>query len=359
MDFKLARGIAATSCFAVAGLLLMLPSLLPAQTIGTGNIAGEITDPSGKPIAGTKVDITNKATTAVIHVTTSPAGWYSSGPIQPGNYSLRVEAKGLNTTHLTFGVHVGNTTTANIRMQLGPEGPVVEILGGTQVNVTQATVQDVIAEDPMHRLPINARDLFDFAQLDPDVQMQDGGVLDGSTPNHRPGRASQAGPRGAIPGRPIPCWPIPCWPIPCWPIPCWPIPCWPIRCWRSHVGDPMLAGSTSADLMSAGANSACPQSACPTSAKPRAPAGSGAPVLAVSADCSRFSWFGGRRVVGHRRGWCRRSLPGPVVGPDAVPQAPLVGGRREAGEHSRDETGWATGRATGFPRLTRAPWTPR
>ena len=63
-------------------------------------------------------------------------------------------------------------------MQLGPEGPVVEILGGTQVNVTQATVQDVIAEDSMHRLPINARDLFDFAQLDPDVQMQDGGVLD-------------------------------------------------------------------------------------------------------------------------------------------------------------------------------------
>ena len=178
MNFKFARGIAATACFAIVGLYLMSPLLLRAQTIGTGNIAGLIADPSGKPIAGTKVDITNQATRTVIHVTTSVAGWYSSGPIQPGNYSLRVEAKGLNTAHLTFAVHVGNTTTANIRMQVGPGGPVVEIVGGTQVNVTQASVQDVITEDPMHRLPINARNLFDFAQLDPDVQIQDGAVID-------------------------------------------------------------------------------------------------------------------------------------------------------------------------------------
>jgi len=131
LNFKFARGIAATACFAIVGLYLMSPLLLRAQTIGTGNIAGLIADPSGKPIAGTKVDITNQATRTVIHVTTSVAGWYSSGPIQPGNYSLRVEAKGLNTAHLTFAVHVGNTTTANIRMQVGPGGPVVEIVGGT------------------------------------------------------------------------------------------------------------------------------------------------------------------------------------------------------------------------------------
>jgi len=178
LDFKIAHGIRAIALFALVAMSLLVPAFLPAQTIGTGNIAGVVEDPKGNPVAGSKIDITNKATTAVIHVISSKAGWYSSGPIQPGDYSVRIEAKGFNPAHLTFGVHVGNTTTANIRMQVGPQGPVVELIGGTSVNVTQASVQNVIAEDPMHRLPINAQNLFDFAQLDPSVQIQDGGVLD-------------------------------------------------------------------------------------------------------------------------------------------------------------------------------------
>src|SRR5580658_349213 len=89
-------------CFAVRfGLFaaLVLPCASPlaqAQTVGTGSIVGFVRDPAGKLLADTKVAITNRATRARIHVTASSEGLYSSGPIQPGDYTLLVEIKGFN-----------------------------------------------------------------------------------------------------------------------------------------------------------------------------------------------------------------------------------------------------------------------
>src|ERR1700685_586550 len=90
---------------------LFLSCSLPfslAQTVGTGSVAGTITDPKCAVGAGAKVDITNKATSAVIQVTSSPAGAYTSGPIVPGDYVVRIEAKGFKTASLPLVVQVGN-----------------------------------------------------------------------------------------------------------------------------------------------------------------------------------------------------------------------------------------------------------
>src|SRR6266852_2247152 len=114
-------------CAVVAPLLVS--ALLLAQTVGTGSIVGIVTDPQGKLLAEAKVEITNKATAAAIHVTTSSAGWYSSGPIQPGEYEVRAEAKGFNASPISLAVRVGNTSTGNVKMQLGTV-PRVEVAGG-------------------------------------------------------------------------------------------------------------------------------------------------------------------------------------------------------------------------------------
>ena len=66
--------------------------------------------------AGAKVAIKNGATDAVIRVTASTTGGYSSGPIQPGDYVVRVEAKGFKTMSLPVTVR-RNTATANLQMQ--------------------------------------------------------------------------------------------------------------------------------------------------------------------------------------------------------------------------------------------------
>ena len=177
---RFAARIFAAQCnmFAAAALLLAAPLLL-AQTVGTGSIVGTVTDPQGAVVVGAKVGITNKATAGVIHVTTSSAGSYSSGPIQPGDYSVRVEAKGFKTTALPLVVQVGNTASGNVRMQLGQESQVVEVQGNAVVvNTEQATVQGVLNLDQIENLPVNGRNFLDLAQLEPGVQIQEGSTFD-------------------------------------------------------------------------------------------------------------------------------------------------------------------------------------
>ena len=145
--------------------------------MGTGSIAGVVTDAQEKALGGAKVEITDKARAAVIHLTTSSAGIYSSGPIQPGEYVVRIEVTGFNPAALRVAVQIGNTTAGNVKMLVGPVKPGVEIAGGTAVNIQQATVQSVVSGDRVEKLPIGGRNFIDLAQLEPGVQMQDGGVL--------------------------------------------------------------------------------------------------------------------------------------------------------------------------------------
>jgi hypothetical protein len=163
-----------------AVFLLLASSFVMAQTVGTGSITGIVTDPQGKPLAGAKVEITNNAKAAVIHETTSSAGLYSSGPIQPGDYVVAIEVKGFNPARVSLAVHVGNTTHADVMMRLGTEKPKLEAPASTVVNIEQPSVQSVVDEDRIEKLPISGRNFLDLAQLEPGIQMQDGSVFGAS-----------------------------------------------------------------------------------------------------------------------------------------------------------------------------------
>jgi hypothetical protein len=161
-----------------AGMVLA-SALLVAQTVGTGSVVGLVTDPQGAVVSGAKVGITNKATAAVIHLTSSSAGSYTSGPIVPGDYTIRIEAKGFKTTELPVVVQVGNTVSGNVRLQIGQESQVVEVQGSTvAVNTEQATVQGVLNLEQIQNLPVNGRNFLDLAQLEPGVQIQEGSTFD-------------------------------------------------------------------------------------------------------------------------------------------------------------------------------------
>ncbi len=46
------------------------------------------------------------------------------------------------------------------------------------MNTEQATVQGVLTSEQIENLPINGRNFLDLAQLEPGVQIQDGGTFD-------------------------------------------------------------------------------------------------------------------------------------------------------------------------------------
>ncbi len=162
-------------------LCILLCSLAsPAQTtISTGSIQGIVSDPSGAVVGGAKISISNKATGRVISAKTTSAGAYTSGALTPGDYTLRVEAQGFKTSEAALTVQVGVTASGNVKLQVGEATQVVEVQGAqVAVNTQQATVQGVLTTQQIENLPINGRNFLDLAQLEPGVQIQDGGNFD-------------------------------------------------------------------------------------------------------------------------------------------------------------------------------------
>lgn len=168
------------SLLAVFAIAFLPATVCIAQTtVSQGSIQGTVTDQSGAVVAGARVKITNRETGQVVTTTTSGAGAYSSGGLLPGNYSVRVEAKGFRTSELPVVVQVTVTASGNIKLEVGNETEVLEVqASGVQVNTEQATVQGVLTADQIDKLPVDGRNFLDLAQLEPGVQIQDGQDFD-------------------------------------------------------------------------------------------------------------------------------------------------------------------------------------
>ncbi|HET7442973.1 MAG TPA: carboxypeptidase regulatory-like domain-containing protein, partial [Terriglobales bacterium] len=161
-------------------LVLMISGITFAQTtISTGSIQGTVTDPSGAVVPGAKVSIRNRGTNQVIETGTTSSGTFASGALIPGQYVVRIEAKGFQTVELPITVEVNTTSAANAKMTVGQSAQVIEVEGSAlSVNTEQATVQGVLTSQQIENLPINGRNFLDLAQLEPGVQIQDGGTFD-------------------------------------------------------------------------------------------------------------------------------------------------------------------------------------
>ncbi len=174
--------ITKTRFFLVLSSVLLLlstaPPLSAQATVGAGSIVGTVSDPSGAVISGATVTITNAASGQAIKVVSNSAGSFNSGALIPGDYNTHVSAKGFTPAEITVTVLIGNTASGNVKLQIGGEKEVVEVQDSSlQVNTEQPTVQGVLSEEQIENLPINGRNFQDLAQLEPGVQIQDGGNL--------------------------------------------------------------------------------------------------------------------------------------------------------------------------------------
>lgn len=148
-------------------------------TISTGSIQGTVTDPSGALVNGARVTIRNRGTGQTSELITNSSGAYASGALTPGNYLVQVEATGFSTVQMAVTVQVNTTSAGNVKLSVGQSAQVVEVQASeVGVNTEQATVQGVLTSQQIENLPINGRNFLDLAQLEPGVQIQDGGTFD-------------------------------------------------------------------------------------------------------------------------------------------------------------------------------------
>ena len=163
----------------VCAVCLSGSMMYPQATISSGNIVGTVVDETGAVVPGAKVSVNNQATGLQINTTTNSSGIYASGPLAPGEYTVRAEAPGFSVTLVTLTVQINNISNGNVVLHVGPTTTTVEVEAtGVQVNTEQATVQGVITTQQIEELPINGRNFLGLAQLEPGVQIQDGATFD-------------------------------------------------------------------------------------------------------------------------------------------------------------------------------------
>jgi hypothetical protein len=174
----------AASILALASLILgsatlPTPAAYGQATATGGSIQGTVTDPAGAVVPNAKVTIKNADTGTVRELTSNGSGFYASGPLIPGNYSVTVSAQGFRETQVKTIVQVNVETSGNIKLTVGNNAETVQVdAGAVQVQQSQSNVQDVITQQQIQTLPVNGRNFLDLAQLEPGVQLQQGSTFD-------------------------------------------------------------------------------------------------------------------------------------------------------------------------------------
>src|SRR5271166_208816 len=172
-----------TVCLVVA-FSFLVPTLLPAQGTG-GRILGRVADPTGAVLGGVKVTAINEATGVVRDATTAESGDYVFPDLPVGTYTLNYELTGFKKdVRKSISLDVNQVITLNMTMQLGAAQEIVDVTSEAPlVDTTSTQLGAVVNNRSVNELPLNARDTYQFLQLQPGVQSQlgsSGGTFYGS-----------------------------------------------------------------------------------------------------------------------------------------------------------------------------------
>ena len=151
--------------FVVSALL----SLSVNAQLTVGHITGTITDTTGAVIVGAQVTLTNDGTGGETRTLSASTGSYTFEQVDPGTYSLHVEAKGF-TTAITTGldVHVQQTVTQNYKLAVGNVNTQVTVSVATPLLQAQdASVGQEVNEQLVNNLPLVGRDWTTLAHIAP------------------------------------------------------------------------------------------------------------------------------------------------------------------------------------------------
>jgi len=152
--------------------LLLLPSIVMAQSEVTGGINGTVTDPSGAVIAGAAVTLTSIATGTTLTSETGGTGGYTFGLVKPGAYTLTVSKSGFKQTSEPVTVELGQTLMFNVKLELGSGSITVEVTGqGAMLQTENANISTSIETAAIENLPNPGGDITNIAQTAPGVAM--------------------------------------------------------------------------------------------------------------------------------------------------------------------------------------------
>lgn len=147
---------------AIISLALILtmwifPRPLSAQSAAnSGQIVGQVMDPSSASVVGAEVTVRNKDTNFSRTAVTDDQGRYAVPLLPLGEYEITAKASGFEPTVEQAVVMLGRTVTANFNLSVGINREAIQVTPGVlPSDITMAAARSVLTDLQLRHLPTN------------------------------------------------------------------------------------------------------------------------------------------------------------------------------------------------------------
>jgi len=141
-----------------------------AQSIVTGAVSGTITDPAGAILPNATVTLVNTGTGDTQSGKTNASGVYLFPLLQPGEYTVTIQQSGFRVSVAKVTVTLGQTATADLKLELGDTTQSVEVtVGGVELQTEDGNISSNFDTHQVENVPNPGGDLTYIAQIAPGV----------------------------------------------------------------------------------------------------------------------------------------------------------------------------------------------
>src|SRR6266536_1920155 len=163
------------SCLVLIASLSLASSLVWSQSTG-GRILGRVTDSTGAVVSGVQITLANEATGVTRDTKTDQNGDYTFVEVVPANYRMEYSLQGFKKNiNRSVVVELNQVLTLNATLQPGGAQETVEVTSEAPLVDTTSTQLGAVVDDrSISQLPLNARDTYQFLQLQPGVMSTTG-----------------------------------------------------------------------------------------------------------------------------------------------------------------------------------------
>ena len=158
--------------FTLFTLFIVASAICSGQAAAiNGQIVGTVADPSGAPVAGVNVRVTNTGTGYTQTSETTAGGLYRFNVLPLGAYEIKVEAKGFATVRRTgIQLSAGATATADIALQMSSVSTeIVVSAAGPVVDPSRTDLGTTLSNNAVTNLPLVSRNPYNFILQQPNV----------------------------------------------------------------------------------------------------------------------------------------------------------------------------------------------
>jgi len=169
---------------AIAAVCLLAVISVNAQ-VTTADVLGTVTDNSGAVLPNARVTLTNTAKNETRTAQTNSSGDYVFSFLNPGRYSVRIEASGFKASVSPVTISAGDRARVDAQLQVGATGETVEVQATAPLLQTDtSTVTSTITDQPVEGLPLATRNLTSLVELVPGAN--EGSSISGLSSGQRP-----------------------------------------------------------------------------------------------------------------------------------------------------------------------------